>query len=130
MPIDIDSALGIHPQAMILRARRAEVLANNLANADTPNFKARDVDFRSVLRAVQNDGTNLRTTHTQHLQPSGSPAQPEVKFRNPHQASIDGNTVDAQVEYAEFARNSIEYQASLRFLDGRIRSLLTAIRGD
>lgn len=130
MPIDIDSALGIHPQALTLRAKRAEVLAANLANADTPNFKARDVDFRSVLSAVQQDSGSLVATNAKHIQPAGSIGEPELKYRNPHQPSIDGNTVDAQVEYAEFSRNAIEYQASLRFLDGKIKSLLTAIRGD
>ena len=133
MPITIDSALGIHPQALTLRSQRAEVLAANLANADTPNYKARDIDFKSVLSAAQNaTGTALplAASNAAHIQPLASQSQAELLYRNPRQPSVDGNTVDSQVEYTEFARNALQYQSSLTFLSGRIKTLLTAIRGD
>lgn len=136
MPITIDSALGIHPQALTLRSQRAEVLAANLANADTPNYKARDIDFKSVLGSVQNGAfatgaaLPLAADNAAHLQPLASQSQAELLYRNPSQPSVDGNTVDSQVEYTEFARNALQYQASLTFLGGNIKTLLTAIRGD
>lgn len=136
MPITIDNALGIHPQALTLRSQRAEVLAANLANADTPNYKARDIDFKSVLSAAQNTTTGagaalpLSASNAAHIQPLAGQSQAETLYRNPNQPSVDGNTVDSQVEYTEFARNALQYQASLTFLSGQIKTLLTAIRGD
>jgi flagellar basal-body rod protein FlgB len=135
MPLNIDTALGIHPQALAVRARRAELLAANLANSDTPNYKARDIDFRALLGAAQTaDGESrvtLAATHGAHLQAGGAgSADGELMDRVPTQPSIDGNTVDPQAEYAAFAQNAIQYQASLTFLSSRIKTLLTAIRGD
>lgn len=135
MPFNIDAALGIHPQALVLRARRAEVLAANLANSDTPNYKARDLDFRATLMGAQArmDGgaLPLASTDASHLQ-ADSTALPgaALLYRVPSQPSIDGNTVDSQVEYSQFAQNAIQYQASLTFLNSRIRTLMSAIRGD
>jgi flagellar basal-body rod protein FlgB len=136
MPIDINRALGIHAQALLLRARRAEVLAGNLANADTPNFKARDIDFRSALQAAQNQSSaaipSSQSTHHGHIPLTSNTAlaNEELLYRQPLQASIDGNTVDTQKEHAEFMDNAVRYQASLSFLSGRLRSLLAAIRGE
>lgn len=134
MPIDLNQALGIHTQALALRGRRAEVLATNLANADTPHYKARDVDFKSVLaQAVGEQGgtLTLRATQSGHIQPGAAPtAEGELLYRLPQQPSLDGNTVDTQIEQAEFTQNALQYQASLTFLSGRIRGLMTALRGD
>lgn len=134
MPIDIDKALGIHAQALELRGRRAEILAANLANADTPHYKARDIDFKSTLTHAlgrQGDTVSLRATQPGHVQSAGQPsATDELLYRTPHQSSLDGNTVDTQVEQAQFTQNALQYQASLSFLSGKIRSLMTAIRGD
>lgn len=131
MPINIDSALGIHTDALALRARRAEVLASNLANVDTPNYKARDFEFRAALdRAQQGLGT-LKVSHPSHIAGAGSAAaMPELAYRIPLHASLDGNTVDASQEQAAFAENALQYRASLTFLNSRIRGLLTAIRGE
>ncbi|MDX1250722.1 MAG: flagellar basal body rod protein FlgB [Gammaproteobacteria bacterium] len=134
MPINIDKALGIFPQALTLRARRAEIIAANMANADTPNYKARDIDFKGALkqaadRAGSHDVT-LRRTDARHLAVGGDAMSEAVKYRIPHQSSLDGNTVDAETEQAEFTRNAVQYQATLTFLNGRIRGLMTAIRGD
>lgn len=128
MPISFDKALGVHAQALGLRAKRAEVIAANLANADTPNYLARDIDFKAVLASTQGRG-NLQATHTGHLQAHGGNSG-ELLYRLPTQAAIDGNTVDAQEEKAAFADNALRYQASLRLLSGRIQGLLTAIRGE
>ena len=135
MPFNIDAALGIHPHALSLRARRAELLAANIANSDTPNYKARDLDFRAVLGGQMNSnaatGTRLATTQRGHLAAEGvEPGMGELLYRTPTQSSVDGNTVDPQLEYSQFAQNALQYQASLTFLSSRIRGLMTAIRGD
>ncbi|MCC6201967.1 MAG: flagellar basal body rod protein FlgB [Gammaproteobacteria bacterium] len=121
-----DQLFGIHERALQFRAARAEVLADNLANADTPNYKARDLEFADVFNATQH---RLATTQPGHLggaggaMPAGAPL-----YREPLQASLDQNTVDAQAEHARFLQNSIQYEASLRFLQGRINTLLSALR--
>ena len=132
MAIDLDRHLGILPEALALRARRAELIATNLANADTPNFKARDFDFREVLAAQtgRGSGVALATTQPGHVG-SAAPADPGtgLKYRVPLAPSLDGNTVDAQLEQSAFAENSVRYQATLTFLSARFRSLMTAISG-
>lgn len=133
MAISITNALGVHEQGLLLRSRRAEILSNNLANADTPNFKAKDIDFKSALRAAsagQSSGpVQLQQTHDGHLSLPGSAAT-DVKYRNPTQPSIDGNTVDSQVEVAEFSANAVEFQAAFQFLNSKFRGLTSAIRGE
>ncbi len=135
MPTELDRALGISAQALSLRTRRAEVLAANLANADTPNYKARDIDFSSALAAAQkqlapNDGGGLRLSNANHMTLPGDTGSVELLYRQPSQASLDGNSVDSQMEHSAFMENAVRYQASLSFLSGRIRTLLTAIRGE
>jgi len=135
MSFDIDAAFGIHPQALAVRARRAEVLAANIANADTPGYKARDLDFRAALAgasaSMHVNATRLATTNPAHLAAaSGELPDETLLYRTPSQPSIDGNTVDAQAEYSQFSQNALQYQASLTFLSNRIKNLLTAIRGD
>ncbi len=136
MPINIDSALGLHADALMLRSRRAEVLANNLANADTPHYKARDFDFTSALAQAQGQSpvssVRLVTTQSGHFAANAGVGRPdaELQYRIPNQPALDGNTVDTQIEQAEFTQNAIEYQTSLTFLSGKIRGLLSAIRGD
>jgi flagellar basal-body rod protein FlgB len=127
----IDEALGVHEHALRLRAARSEVLAANLANADTPGFKARDVDFAAVLRRELPGAVRLAATQPGHLgRNAGLVAGSQLLYRNPTQPSVDGNTVDAVREQVAFSQNAMQYQASLRFLEGGIRSLLTAIKGD
>src|SRR5690606_3949067 len=109
MAISLDKALGIHQHALQARIQRAEVLANNLANADTPGFKARDVDFQAMMEKAQNQasGFSMNRTHESHLDTSGSGSDSDLMYRIPHQPSIDGNTVDPQQEQARFMRNSM-----------------------
>lgn len=132
---DLDNAFGMHEMALKLRAQRMELLASNLANADTPNFKARDIDFKSVLSEYQStggkvSGGGLRTTHARHIDANGGMLSAEPQYRNPLQPSVDGNTVDPQVEKAKFMENALQYQATLSFIDSRVKSLRKAIRGD
>lgn len=130
MAINLDKAFGLHGAALRLQTQRAQLLAGNLANADTPNYKARDVDFQSLLEGAAGKG-QLKTTHTNHIGGSGGTvAEPEVMYRNPVQPSVDGNTVDVQEEKARYMENALRYQASLRFVDGTIKSLRSAIRGE
>lgn len=132
MAINFDKAFGIHETALTLRSKRAEVLANNLANADTPNFKARDIDFSQALRQAQsNQVSDLRRTHVAHLDSQAGAEIPGLSYRIPFQPDTgDGNSVDTQVEQAKFAENAMQYQTSLRFLDGKIKGLLRAIKGE
>ncbi len=129
--MNIDKAFGIHATALELRARRAQVLATNLANADTPNYKARDLDFKSALKAAAGEpATTLRTTSKRHLDAAQQGGRVEMRYRTPTQPSADGNTVDTQREQAAFTENAIQYQVSLTFLSGTIKSLMSAIKGE
>ncbi|HEY4732025.1 MAG TPA: flagellar basal body rod protein FlgB [Gammaproteobacteria bacterium] len=131
MPLSLNNALDLHAQALQLRSRRAEVLASNLANADTPNYKARDIDFSTILGSVQNPGANLKTTDPHHISSvSSDPSKAELLYRQPYQPTLDGNTVEMEVEQAQFADNAVQYQAVFTMLNGRIKNLLTAIRGE
>jgi len=136
MATNLDTYLGIHPAALKLRSQRTELLANNLANADTPNFKARDIDFRSALAEASGKSTpgaplSMAATRKAHIAVGvdGPTAHPHQMYRTPLAPSLDGNTVDVQMEQANFAENAVRYQASLTFLGGKFRSLLTAITG-
>ena len=136
MPITFDSALGIHQNALALRSQRAEMLASNIANADTPGYKARDIDFKSALANVnQQSGysqstSSLNRTNSNHIQISSAATNAEVLYRVPNQSSLDGNTVDGLAEKSAFAENALRYQASITFLDGKLKGLLAAIKGE
>ncbi len=130
MSISFDKALGIHADAMTLRAKRAEVIANNIANADTPGFHARDLDFRAILRQQAGVPGELAKTHDRHFN-TGTPLGGDtgLLYRNALQPSLDGNSVDMDSEKAEFARNALQHQASYTFLNGKFRGLKSAIKG-
>jgi len=133
MPLNLDAYLGVHQDALKLYAQRTSVLANNIANADTPNYKAQDIDFRAVLAGTAGAGANalpLSTTSSSHVAgtAAASGAAP-LKYRVPLAPSLDGNTVDVQMEQAAFADNSVRYQAALSFLSSKFRDLMTAITG-
>lgn len=125
-----DKILGVHLMAAQLREHRAGVLAANIANADTPHYKARDIDFADMLSQANGRTLSLQTTHAAHVLPNGSPDTAELKYRNPLQASLDGNTVDVHVEHAAFAENALQYQSSLQFMDGRMKGVLKALKGE
>ncbi|MEI6415905.1 MAG: flagellar basal body rod protein FlgB [Pseudomonadota bacterium] len=126
----LENAFGVHAQALLLRERRAEVLAANLANADTPGYKARDFDFEKILKQEYGPPLRLSQTAEAHIQPEAGLVPPsQMDYRVPNQASLDGNTVDPQIEYTNFSSNNQAYQASLNFLNGKIRTLRTALKG-
>jgi len=126
----LDDVFGIHEEALKLRARRAEVLAANLANADTPGYKARDFDFEAMLRKEVQRPVRLAATHGNHIRSDqGLVASTQMGYRVPQQSSLDDNTVEVEREQAEFSANAMRYQASLRFLDSRIKGLVRAIKG-
>lgn len=156
MAISFQSALGIHEQALYLRSHRAEVLGNNLANVDTPNFKARDVDFSSLLEQAKQQqdkrnrmsnaqtvsSTNARTnalaldaskpvrTDERHMSFGYGPGgETELLYTLPTQPSIDGNTVEEHQEMARFAKNGMDFEASLYFLNSKFKGLQGAISG-
>lgn len=135
MSISFSKALGIHESALNFRAQRAEVLANNIANADTPNYRARDLDFAAVL-AEQNEKQGskqfgLNRTDSQHIAAEGIQlADPALRFRTPFHPSIDQNTVDMQQEQANYAENAVQFQASFTFLNSKFKGLIGALRGE
>ncbi|PKM04033.1 MAG: flagellar basal body rod protein FlgB [Gammaproteobacteria bacterium HGW-Gammaproteobacteria-6] len=134
MSISFDKALGIHEKALGFRAQRAEVLANNIANADTPNYKARDLDFSAVLAAQHSKSEGhfgVNVTNSKHIAAEAVEiADPGLRFRTPAHASLDQNTVDAQVEQAAYAENAIDFQASFTLLNSKFRGLMSALRGE
>lgn len=134
MSISFDKALGIHDDALAVRSRRTEIIANNIANADTPNFQARDLDFKSILEAVQSASQANLPMQKTHLQHQSSIAEPDfaadLMYRNPTQPAVDGNTVDIQEEMARYTENALAYQASFDFLNRKFKGLERAIKGE
>lgn len=135
MSISFESALGIHEKALNFRAQRAEVLASNIANADTPHYQARDLDFASVLaeqnEKVQGTQISLNRTSSQHIPADGLQlADPALRFRTPFQPSIDQNTVDMQQEQSNYAENAVQFQASFTLLNSKFKGLVSALRGE
>jgi flagellar basal-body rod protein FlgB len=132
--IGFDAALGPHAEALQLRGQRTEVLARNIAHADTPGYLARDVDFRAELSkrlGGASEGDGLRTTHGRHLASQGlAPDTVTLKYRSPLMASFDGNTVDTQTEQAAFAENNMQFQAALHFVNSKFKGLMGAIKGE
>ena len=133
MSIRFDETLGLHERALSLHMQRSEILASNLANADTPGYKARDIDFRDALKAASVQGQStlgLWQTSAAHQAGAGvTESGVNLKYRVPTQPSLDGNTVESHIEQAAFAENSIRYQATLTFLKGRFDTLKMALQG-
>lgn len=134
MPVNLDTYLGVHQQALKLRSQRTELLAANLANIDTPGYRARDIDFKTALAAAagsKDGGVHMTTTSAGHIgaNAANGTGSGELKYRTPLAPALDGNTVDAQLEQAAFAENSVRYQATLTFVSAKFRSLMTAITG-
>ena len=132
MTISFENALGIHEKALTLRNKRTAVIAHNIANADTPGFKARDMDFKAALseQGEAIGGRRLMTSNSRHIGNSNPATEVSLSYRLPTQMSLDGNTVDEQQENAAFARNAIEHQASFQFLNGKFTGLIKALRGE
>jgi flagellar basal-body rod protein FlgB len=140
----LDAALSFHQNALRVRSQRQEVIAANIANADTPNFKARDIDFKSAMQnalsqnalAHSSAANSLSKTSELHLNSNGTTSaassatgNSEPLFRPIIQGSVDGNTVDMDVERNQFVDNGLRYEASLNMINGQIKKMLTAIQG-
>jgi len=125
----IAEPFGIHEKALQARSQRLELLAGNIANADTPRFKAQDIDFKQVLGSVQRE--TLQTTHPVHFPLSDPSASVRgVKFRVPFNSSADGNTVELSVEQAQYGKAAADYRATLSFIENRTSSIKRALRGE
>lgn len=130
MAINFDKAFGIHDKALLLFERRTQLLSENIANADTPGYKARDIDFDKVLQNAQGQNLKMQATHKGHIDPSQQAFAEDVQYRQVEQSAADGNTVDVQKEKAAFAENSMRYQTTMHILSKRISGLKNAFRGD
>jgi len=124
----LDSALGVHAQALAVRSQRVEVLARNIANADTPQYKAQDLDFKQVLRSTQSG--DLQLTNNKHMGELPAGSADAMKYRVPFNVAFDGNTVELNVEQAQYGKAAADYQATLNFLENRISGLRKALRGE
>lgn len=132
----LDEYLRFQETALNLRAQRQQLLASNIANADTPNYKARDIDFRSAMQnalapAAAGQAAALDKTSAVHLSAPGTlnSSGAPLLYRSVQQGSVDGNTVEMDTERNQFADNGIRYEASLTMISGQIKSLLAAIQG-
>ena len=112
-----------------LRNKKNEILASNIANAATPNYKARDFDFETELARALSVGP-LKTSSEGHIALASKNLPNKIQYRKPLQPSMDGNTVELQVEQMEFAENSIRYQTTLNFINSKLSGLMGAIRGE
>ena len=132
--MNIDSFLATHADALRLRAKRTEMIATNIANSDTPGYKARDLAFGDTLADARRTSSlpslPLSVSSGQHMRTSTLAAGARVMFREPENASLDGNTVEKHLEQARFAENSVRYEASLQFAKRRVDSLIRSLRGE
>lgn len=122
------NAFGIHEKALQVRSQRMEVLARNIANADTPNFKAQDLDFRQLLQGAQD--SNLQLTKAGHTNQTPEDSRNGLKYRVPYNTSFDGNTVELPVEQAKYGQYAADYQTTLSILENRIGGIRKALRGE
>jgi flagellar basal-body rod protein FlgB len=134
MAFSTSSMFGIHEHALSVRTKRAEILASNIANADTPGYKAQDLDFKTALRNAQesmSSGANIERTNQKHFGLSDLDPQAAIRFRQNYQPDTgDGNTVDINIERMAYMQNSLEFQTSVEFLNGKINGLRKVIAGE
>ena len=125
----IKDQLSFYSKALQLRGKRNNILASNIANAATPNYKARDISFLDELRKVDGNGP-IKTSHESHIVYNSTNTMNEVSYREPLITSLDGNTVELAVEQMQFAENSMRYSTTVNFLNGKINKIMSAIRGE
>ncbi len=123
----LSDALDFQSQALVLRADRQRLIASNIANADTPGFKSRDFDFAAALRTATGSTQAGQGIADDILQPDGKSA-PRLRYVQPNQTHLDSNTVDMDRERAAFVDNAVKYEATLRFINGSVRSMLDAMK--
>jgi len=122
--------LKIHEQALNLRQIRSSILANNIANEETPNYKARDIDFQQALTNANHDYADLKQTHNNHYQHADYDTNLQLKYRIPNQPSIDNNTVELETENRLFTQNAINYQTSFTLLNNRLKLIGQALKSE
>ncbi|MDH3610071.1 MAG: flagellar basal body rod protein FlgB [Gammaproteobacteria bacterium] len=131
----LDNYFGINAQSVLVRSKRAEVLASNIINADTPNYKAKDLDFDAILKSNNSIGSikpvAISSSHRNHISVDSTDSfSLQTKYRIPEHASLDGNTVDSHVEKGKFAENAVRYQISLSMLNNKIQGLISTLKGE
>jgi len=126
--MDLSSAFGINEQALQVRSQRLEVLSRNIANADTPNYKAQDLDFKAMLK--ESEKQYLNATHPEHFAAIADAPDNGMRYRTPFNSSFDGNTVEISVEQATFGKAAADYQATASFLENRIGAIRKALKGE
>ena len=127
----LTDALDFQTQALVLRAERQRLIASNIANADTPGYVARDMDFARALREATGQAAAVTAAATQprHLAVAGGArAEPQLMYSRPAQDNLDRNTVDMDRERAAFADNTVKYEATLRFINAQVRTMLDAMK--
>ncbi|MEY4013656.1 MAG: Flagellar basal body rod protein FlgB [Pseudomonadota bacterium] len=125
----VENAFGIHERALSVRNRRVELISQNIANADTPNYKARDLDFKKMIAGVE--GVKMASTSNGHYEVAKQENDVDgLLFTVPFNAATDGNTVEVAVEQAKFGKATADYQATLMFLESRISGIRKALRGE
>lgn len=130
MGINFDSYFGVSAKALAARDQKASVIANNLANVNTPNYKAQDLSFDDYLAATMSGSAQkINVTSSGHMS-TNADFSTILKQRPENQASLDGNTVDKDLETTEFLKNSVSYQASLNFITSKIKNMMSAIKGE
>ena len=125
----IKDQLSFYSKALELRGRRNNILASNIANAATPNFKARDISFTDELKKFDKNGP-INTTHHNHFVQNSGKSINETSYREPLVTSLDGNTVELAVEQMQFSENSMRYTTTVNFLNGKINKIISAIKGE
>ena len=125
----IKDQLSFYASSLQLRGKRNNILASNIANAATPNYKARDISFEDEIKKFDKNGP-IRTSHENHIVQNSGKSIQEVSYREPLIASLDGNTVEMAVEQMQFAENSMRYTSTINFLNGKINKIMSAIRGE
>ena len=125
----IKKQLTFFGSALNIRNKRNDIIASNIANAATPNYKARDINFLDEFKKVTNTG-EIKTTHSNHIPTKNYNISGKAFYRDPIIASLDGNTVELSVEQMQFAENTMKYQTTLKFLNGKITKMISAIRGE
>jgi len=129
----LTESLNFQSQALVLRAERQRLIASNIANADTPGYQGREIDFAAALREATGGGATraaLATTHASHAAPAAAAtAETRLLYTTPAQPNLDGNSVDMDRERASFVDNAVKYEATLRFINGSVRTMLDAIKG-
>ena len=125
----IKDQLSFYASSLQLRGRRNNILASNIANAATPNYKARDISFEDEIKKFDQNGP-IKTSHDKHFVHNSSKSIHETSYREPLISSLDGNTVELAVEQMQFAENSMRYTSTVNFLNGKINKIMSAIKGE